>query len=505
MSSYQRLELKKLPDKREYVTAEGRYWRKFRDPVVSEFSGPVTHLSYCPVAPHELAVSAATAIALHDASTGAIRKRLTKFRDTVYSAQFRADGKLLVAGGEEPLVQVFEPNNRLPLRSFRGHQNAVRVTRWTSDITKILSCSDDKTVRGWDLPSSKQIHCFEGHTDYVRCGFESPVNPALWVSASYDHTVRLWDTRLPANSACVQQMNHGSPVQDAVLLASGSLLVSAGDTSLKVWDFLGGGRLVHEMSHHQKAITALTLDSASGRLLSASLDHMVHMYDTQSYAVVHSTKYPDALLSVALSPDSTRLAVGCANGQLIVRRRELRQAESMGAEADTDRKLRGGSYKYFIRGQQSAPSEEDYKVEHVRAARLKPYDVFLKKFQYHDALNAALESRHPVIVVSLLDELSQRGSLSQALARRDDVALGTSRPSCFFSFSRASSASGRLIVHGGVAEPVLHFLIRHITNPHYARLLQEVAHLVLGMSHMTRCRLMVFSRAVRLIFFLLMF
>jgi hypothetical protein len=127
------------------------------------------------------------------------------------------------------------------------------------------------------------------------------------------------------------------------------------------------------------------------------------------------------------------------------------QAEAVVTETDGDRKLRGGSYKYFIRGQQSAPSEEDYKVEHVRAQRLKPYDVFLKKFQYQDALNAALESRHPVIVVSLLDELAQRGSLAAALSRRDDVAL----------------------------EPVLHFLIKHITNPHYARLLHDVSHLVL--------------------------
>lgn len=41
-----------------------------------------------------------------------------------------------------------------------------------------------------------------------------------------------------------------------------SLLLSlcTGDTTLKVWDLLGGGRLVHEFSHHQKAITALTLD-----------------------------------------------------------------------------------------------------------------------------------------------------------------------------------------------------------------------------------------------------
>ena len=52
---------------------------------------------------------------------------------------------------------------------------------------------------------------------------------------------------------------------------------------------------------------------------------------------------------------------------------------------------RGGTYKYFIRGQHETAAADDYKVEHIRKQQLRPYDAFLKKFQYHDALNAALE------------------------------------------------------------------------------------------------------------------
>jgi U3 small nucleolar RNA-associated protein 15 len=55
------------------------------------------------------------------------------------------------------------------------------------------------------------------------------------------------------------------------------------------------------------------------------------------------------------------------------------------------KKLRGGTYKYFVRGQDELPSQDDFKIEHVRKQQLRPYDAFLKKFQYHDALNAALE------------------------------------------------------------------------------------------------------------------
>jgi U3 small nucleolar RNA-associated protein 15 len=63
---------------------------------------------------------------------------------------------------------------------------------------------------------------------------------------------------------------------------------------------------------------------------------------------------------------------------------------------------RGGTYKYFVRGQHEAASSDDYKVEHVRKQQLKPYDTFLKKFQYHDALNAALEVRSAACFKSVL-------------------------------------------------------------------------------------------------------
>lgn len=36
-------------------------------------------------------------------------------------AEFRKDGKLLVAGGDEGLVQVFDVGSRAVLRTMKGH------------------------------------------------------------------------------------------------------------------------------------------------------------------------------------------------------------------------------------------------------------------------------------------------------------------------------------------------------------------------------------------------
>jgi U3 small nucleolar RNA-associated protein 15 len=63
-------------------------------------------------------------------------------------------------------------------------------------------------------------------------------------------------------------------------------MLTAGGTSLKLWDIVGGGRLLDTISAHQKLITAVTLDGTGSRLLSAGLDGLVkvRMRNTRIFA-----------------------------------------------------------------------------------------------------------------------------------------------------------------------------------------------------------------------------
>jgi WD40 repeat protein len=48
--------------------------------------------------------------------------------------------------------------------------------------------------------------------------------------------VKLWDVR--AGPQCSMSLDHGAPVEDVAFFPSGGLLVSAGGTSLCVWDLI---------------------------------------------------------------------------------------------------------------------------------------------------------------------------------------------------------------------------------------------------------------------------
>ena len=53
-----------------------------------------------------------------------------------------------------------------------------------------------------------------------------------------------------------------------------------------------------------------------------------------------------------------------------------------------------------------------------RKNKLRPYEVMLKKFQYKKALNEAINSKNPEVVMSLLEEIIERDALELAVANR---------------------------------------------------------------------------------------
>jgi len=110
------------------------------------------------------------------------------------------------------------------------------------------------------------------------------------------------------------------------MYANETLAITAGGLYLKVWDLLGGGRLLASLSNHHKSILCTGFTSEQNYILSGGLDRHVKIYDASTFRVVHTINYPDAVLSLAMiGPNDRALCVGMPGGLWSVKRRDGKQ------------------------------------------------------------------------------------------------------------------------------------------------------------------------------------
>lgn len=113
--------LPSAPRQSSAVTPHSRHFHSFRHPLFIKHPSPITHIQFCPTRPHRYAVTSSTRVLIYAPKTGKVVKTITRFKDTARSGEFRKDGKLVVAGGDDGTVQVFDVTSRAVLRSMREH------------------------------------------------------------------------------------------------------------------------------------------------------------------------------------------------------------------------------------------------------------------------------------------------------------------------------------------------------------------------------------------------
>ncbi|KAI5795254.1 WD40-repeat-containing domain protein [Geopyxis carbonaria] len=433
----QRLQATKLPTLPASTTPEQRYWRSFASPLLIHEYSSVTSIHFSPHAPHDFAVTSSSLIKVFSAKTRAVSKTISRFKDTAYAGQIRADGKVLAAADAGGTVQVFDMASRAVLRSWADvHKTPVQALRWNPrELTQLATAGDDATVRLWDLAVNAPVTTFSGHADYVRSLAYLPGSTfGGVVSGSYDKSARLWDPRAKAPALTFR---HDAAIDAVLPMPGGTTLLVAAGAVVRVWDIVAARELA-ALSNHQKTVTALAHTSgATRRVLTGGLDGHVKIYDAASWAVVHGVKYPKPVLSVAVSPDERHLAVGMVDGLLSIRTRTAAGAKdavreknraldliARGIDPRAGAKKRSQAMARRLRGADSTGADADAVVDVApRAKRERAFDKDLRKGRYGAALTRVLAAGDSGLVLTVLKELIYRNALATALAHRDEDGL----------------------------------------------------------------------------------
>ncbi|CAG8977427.1 hypothetical protein HYALB_00007759 [Hymenoscyphus albidus] len=480
-----KLPLLKLPAGPAPLTPEQVYWKSFKSAQNVPSTSSVTHISFppppsnplLPVTNDHFAVTTGTRIQLFSIRTRKLVKTITRFSDIAHSGEIRRDGRVMVAGDDAGKIQVFDINSRAILKTWEEHKQSVWTTKFSpTELTTLMSASDDQTVRLWDLPSQNSTTTFVGHSDYVRSGSFMPGTMSnLIVTGSYDSTVRLWDSR--TSSKAVMVFKHAAPVEEVLPIPSGTTVLAASDNQISVLDLVAGKPL-QIIKNHQKTVTSMCLASNGTRLVSGGLDGHVKIFETSGWNVVAGKKYPSPVLSVnVISTGANRedkhLVVGMASGVLAIRtklsgeqkvkareREKEMQALIAGTVDEFDKKnkkrARGRGVEAKLRGLNFVGEGADVIIEGKAPKRKseRPWEAHLRQGKYQRALDDVLEENLPsVTVLTVLTALRHRSAMKSAFEGRDETTV----------------------------QPILKWVSKYIKDPRYVNVCVDAALLLLDL------------------------
>ncbi|MFM6908483.1 MAG: WD40 repeat domain-containing protein, partial [Dolichospermum sp.] len=76
--------------------------------------------------------------------------------------------------------------------TFKGHSSYVNVIALTPDGKTVISGSNDKTIKIWDLGTGTEKFTVKGYSKYVNAIAVTPDGKTL-ISGSSDKTIKIWD------------------------------------------------------------------------------------------------------------------------------------------------------------------------------------------------------------------------------------------------------------------------------------------------------------------------
>ncbi|KAF1833525.1 F-box/WD repeat-containing protein pof1 [Decorospora gaudefroyi] len=216
-------------------------------------------------------------------------------------------GDLLVSGGCDRDVRVWNLATGFPQFTLRGHTSTVRCLKM-SDAYTAISGSRDTTLRIWDLKKGLCKHVLIGHQASVRC---LEIHGDIVVSGSYDTTAKIWSI---SEGKCLRTLTgHFSQIYaiafDGKKIATGSL-----DTSVRIWD-PNDGKCLAVLQGHTSLVGQLQM--RDDILVTGGSDGSVRVWSLVTYLAIHRLAAHDNSVT-SLQFDNTRIVSGGSDGRVKV-------------------------------------------------------------------------------------------------------------------------------------------------------------------------------------------
>jgi len=253
----------------------------------------------------------------------------------VQVAVWNRDGRYLLTGGQDRVVRLWNPfraaappppdapNNgsgpktALLVAEYRGAGYEVMDVAVAGDGSRVAACGGDRAAFVYDTATGALARKLYGHEARLNAvAFNA--DASVLVTGSDDKSVRVWDLRGHARGGAVQVLSEARDNVTRVMVERDAILAASMDGALRCWD-LRAGRCVADALGVPLVSAAPSHDGAT--LLAATMvaGGALYLVDRPSGALLNRYVGHDAgaYRSIpALSADDSLVVVGAADGSV---------------------------------------------------------------------------------------------------------------------------------------------------------------------------------------------
>jgi WD40 repeat protein len=261
-----------------------------------------------------LAVAAAAAAGLYDATSGRVQAELRGHTSAIEDITFDVAGNLIATAGDDETARVWDARSGAPLLVLRGHASNVYAVAFSPSATGIYlaTASADGTAKIWNAArdSGKELLTLAGHSAGIAgLAFSPDARFLATAGLSPDNTARIWSLGLL----------HSDRVSSVAISPDGKTLASASLDGAHLWEAATGQevRLLRGADRSGVAVVAFSPDGAL--LASGGYGGAVELWDTSTGQRARALPGPrDAIAQVVFSRDGALLAAASDDGTAFV-------------------------------------------------------------------------------------------------------------------------------------------------------------------------------------------
>jgi WD40 repeat protein len=184
--------------------------------------------------------------------------------------------------------------------------SAVMAVAVVPNRSLVVACTVSGTLMAWSMDDFEEVAQLRGHQKDAMAVAISADGSQI-VSGSRDRTMRVWDSRTYEKIGICEHEDEVNSVAfspDISLIASGS-----DDHTVRIWNARSLEKLTR-LTGHENVVTSVAFFADGTRIASAALDCTVRIWDTRTYESFPGLRCSGPVYAIAISPDSTRLALG---------------------------------------------------------------------------------------------------------------------------------------------------------------------------------------------------